>query len=297
MDIRWERTDDRTIKRRNHQQRRTSPMKQGYNATQRGANNMPLATSSKENQYEWNDSFASYAQTQSGKHSIDKSRSAKKKHKRTASLTDLRPEDKKKVANLIQELANLGSQKEDVENKLKKERSDFEAAIKQLVADQKNLLSERMKVQQELTQCQNMLGQLQEAVLHRDPPSTSTSAKDVSQTMHSLDVKPSVLEQYIMQHSTTVNSTMDALDTASDIGSIDTDVVRNPRISSTALSQKTMSRITKSPGAGERSNNSRSRSTLKEESAQSASQHQSTLDYTKKDAILEERAKLLEVSS
>ena len=41
----------------------------------------------------------------------------KQKHKRTASLTDLRPEDKKKVANLIQELASLGAQKEEIETK------------------------------------------------------------------------------------------------------------------------------------------------------------------------------------
>ena len=161
----------------------------------------------------------------------------KKKHKRTASLTDLRPEDKKKVANLIQELASLGAQKNEIEEKLKKERNDFESAIKDLVTDQKALLLERQAVQSELNSCQQMLNQLQEAVLHR-PTSSSQSLRSqrIDDEQHSSSVVPdkrhadfdrhSALEEYISKHG----STQESMEVASDVESIVSDAVRNPRL-------------------------------------------------------------------
>lgn len=164
------------------------------------------------------------------------SKGSKKKHKRTASLTDLRPEDKKKVANLIQELANLGSQKEKIESQLRKERQDFEGAIKDLVSDQKSLLHERQAVQTELNSCQQMLNQLQEAVLHRPKLSSALSSeRDVEDITPRSDIVPgktkaefdrsSALDEYISNH----NSTQEAMEVCSDVGSVISDAVRNPR--------------------------------------------------------------------
>lgn len=157
--------------------------------------------------------------------------SKKKKHKRTASITDLRPEDKKKVANLIQELANLGSEKEKIERFLKKERKSFEDAIKDLVSDQKNLLSERQAVQGELHSCQQMLSQLQEAVLHRPTSSTVSSVKgEDNERSIMYGSKPSdfsrhsALEAYISKH----NNTLD-MDAASDVESVTSDAIKHPR--------------------------------------------------------------------
>ena len=158
-----------------------------------------------------------------------------KKHKRTASLTDLRPEDKKKVANLIQELANLGSEKERIENCLKTEREQFEEAFKDLVSDHKVLLSERQSVQSELQTCQQMLNQLQEAVLHRPTSSSLSSQRSLKDNDYGLvsdSAKPntgdfsrhSELEAYISKH----NNSQD-MDVVSELGSVTSDAVKNPR--------------------------------------------------------------------
>lgn len=159
----------------------------------------------------------------------------KQKHKRTASLTDLRPEDKKKVANLIQELASLGAQKEEIETILKKERHDFEGAIKDLVNDQKALLLERQSVQSELNSCQQMLNQLQEAVLHRPASRSLLSSRHGSDDQQSSNVvsdkrgsdfdRHSALDDYINKH----NSTQESMDVASEVGSAVSEDVRNPR--------------------------------------------------------------------
>ena len=154
----------------------------------------------------------------------------KKKHKRTASLTELRPEDKKKVASLIQELAHLGSEKERVEELLKKERFNFQTAIKELVSDQKKLISERKTVQSELMTCQRMLNQLQEVVLNR--PSTEedtpTAASNSSMSHHKLSEfdRLSALDEYIMKQ----NSMQESMEVASDIGSQVSDINRHPRL-------------------------------------------------------------------
>lgn len=174
--------------------------------------------------------------------------SNKKKHKRTASFTDLRPEDKKKVANLIQELANLGSEKDIVEACLKKERETFETAIKDLVDDQKALLLERRTVQAELNSCQQMLNQLQDVVLHRPMVSSSASSAlssqrpDIMATFnnsnadtslsynngHAAHEKVTALEEYVIKH----NSTQDFMEVESvnsEVESVTSVAARNPR--------------------------------------------------------------------
>lgn len=164
-----------------------------------------------------------------------------KKHKRTASLTDLRPEDKKKVANLIQELANLGSEKEKIENCLQRERLEFKAGIRDLVTDQKALLSERQGIQAELLSCQQMLNQLQEAVLHRPTsqpkvPELSTHRRDECRRNNESIVsdnhskmagfeRDSALDAYLSKH----NSTQESMDALSELESVTSEAVKNPR--------------------------------------------------------------------
>lgn len=183
-----------------------------------------------------NESFPICSRKSSKKHRdrhTPKNSSSNKKHKRTASLTDLRPEDKKKVANLIQELANLGSEKEKIETCLKKERESFEDAIKDLVSDQKSLLTERQSVQKELHLCQQMLNQLQEAVLHRPTSSAVSSQRNVdndcgiahdgSSKVNDVS-RHSALEAYINRHNYTQE-----MDAASDVGSVVSDAIKTPR--------------------------------------------------------------------
>lgn len=159
------------------------------------------------------------------------SKSKSKKHKRTASLTDLRPEDKKKVANLIQELANLGSEKDDIETLLRKERADFEVAIKDLIKDQKALLLERTAVQSELNSCQQMLSQLQEAIVHRPNSLLSRRGGDESNNANisnnQLSETNTLLDNYISNHNNTQGTyTIDAI---SDIESVASEAAHYPR--------------------------------------------------------------------
>lgn len=154
----------------------------------------------------------------------------KKKHKRTASLTELRPEDKKKVANLIQELAHLGNEKERIEQLLNKERTNFQAAIKELVSDQKKLITERQTVQVELMTCQKMLNQLQEVVLNRptsiegETPTVGSNSSRSHRKISEFD-RISALDEYIMKQ----NSMQESMEVASDIDSQVSDIHRHPR--------------------------------------------------------------------
>ncbi|OCT98918.1 hypothetical protein XELAEV_18011150mg [Xenopus laevis] len=58
---------------------------------------------------------------------------------KSASLKDLCPEDKRRIANLIQELARVSEEKEVTEERLKMEQESFEKKIRQL-EEQNNLI-------------------------------------------------------------------------------------------------------------------------------------------------------------
>lgn len=163
----------------------------------------------------------------------------RKKHRRTASLTELRPEDKKKVANLIQELAMLSGEKDRVECLLKKERDNFETAITELVSDQKRLLTERQCVQSELITCQKMLNQLQDVVLNKPPSlvmtesdtketrsaSVTTSNSRTQKLQSDLDGH-SALDLYLSKQS----SILDSMEVASDVCSVISEPPRHPKL-------------------------------------------------------------------
>ncbi|XP_069007587.1 protein hinderin isoform X2 [Embiotoca jacksoni] len=77
-------------------------------------------------------------------------------------LKDLCPEDKRRIANLIEELARVSEEKEESVQRLKNEQENFERKIQQL--EQQNLIiaEERESLQQQYRECQELLGLYQQ---------------------------------------------------------------------------------------------------------------------------------------
>ncbi|XP_047439406.1 protein hinderin isoform X2 [Mugil cephalus] len=77
-------------------------------------------------------------------------------------LKDLCPEDKRRIANLIEELARVSEEKEQSVQRLKDEQGNFERKIQQL--EQQNLViaQERESLQQQYRECQELLGLYQQ---------------------------------------------------------------------------------------------------------------------------------------
>ncbi|XP_051272003.1 protein hinderin isoform X2 [Dicentrarchus labrax] len=77
-------------------------------------------------------------------------------------LKDLCPEDKRRIANLIEELARVSEEKEESVQRLKDEQECFERKIHQL--EQQNLViaEERESLQQQYRECQELLGLYQQ---------------------------------------------------------------------------------------------------------------------------------------
>ncbi|XP_037108942.1 protein hinderin isoform X2 [Syngnathus acus] len=78
------------------------------------------------------------------------------------SLKDLCPDDKRRIANLIEELARVSEEKEESVKRLKDEHDNFESKIQQL--EQQNLViaHERESLQQQYRECQELLGLYQQ---------------------------------------------------------------------------------------------------------------------------------------
>ncbi|KAJ7335155.1 hypothetical protein JRQ81_013096 [Phrynocephalus forsythii] len=62
---------------------------------------------------------------------------------KSASLKDLCPEDKRRIANLIKELARVSEEKEVTEERLKAEQESFEKKIRQLEEQNELIIKER----------------------------------------------------------------------------------------------------------------------------------------------------------
>ncbi|KAM9859951.1 protein hinderin [Aulostomus maculatus] len=77
-------------------------------------------------------------------------------------LKDLCPEDKRRIANLIEELARVSEEKEESVQRLKDEQGNFERKIQHL--EQQNLIiaQERESLQQQYRECQELLGLYQQ---------------------------------------------------------------------------------------------------------------------------------------
>ncbi|XP_055036346.2 protein hinderin isoform X2 [Misgurnus anguillicaudatus] len=78
------------------------------------------------------------------------------------SLKDLCPEDKRRIANLIQELARVSEEKEESVQKLKDEQENFEKKINQLEQQNQLIVQERESLQQQYRECQELLGLYQQ---------------------------------------------------------------------------------------------------------------------------------------
>ncbi|KAF3689593.1 Protein hinderin [Channa argus] len=100
---------------------------------------------------------------------------------RQACLKDLCPEDKRRIANLIEELARVSEQKEESVQRLKDEQENFERKIQQL--EQQNLIiaQERESLQQQYKECQELLG-LYQQYLSQQQAKLNQSIAQLSQT-------------------------------------------------------------------------------------------------------------------
>ncbi|XP_015509113.1 protein hinderin isoform X1 [Parus major] len=76
---------------------------------------------------------------------------------KSASLKDLCPEDKRRIANLIKELARISEEKEVTEERLKAEQESFEKKIRQLEEQNELIIKEREALQQQYRECQELL--------------------------------------------------------------------------------------------------------------------------------------------
>ncbi|XP_061195006.1 protein hinderin-like isoform X1 [Saccostrea echinata] len=84
------------------------------------------------------------------------------------SLKDLCADDKKRVANLIKELAKMGDEKEAVLGQLQTERREYEKQVLQMVNQQEQILQEREDIQSKLFQCQELLSRYKDQLLERE---------------------------------------------------------------------------------------------------------------------------------
>ncbi|KAM5304660.1 protein hinderin isoform 1-T1 [Glossophaga mutica] len=76
---------------------------------------------------------------------------------KSASLKDLCLEDKRRIANLIKELARVSEEKEVTEERLKAEQESFEKKIKQLEEQNELIIKEREALQLQYRECQELL--------------------------------------------------------------------------------------------------------------------------------------------
>ncbi|KAF7663686.1 hypothetical protein LDENG_00203830 [Lucifuga dentata] len=99
-------------------------------------------------------------------------------------LKDLCPEDKRRIANLVQELARVSEEKEESVQRLKVEQESFERKIQQL--EQQNLViaEERGSLQQQYRECQELLGLYQQYLSQQQERLNQSIAQLSQQTTH-----------------------------------------------------------------------------------------------------------------
>uniref|UniRef100_A0A8D2HYE4 KIAA1328 n=1 Tax=Urocitellus parryii TaxID=9999 RepID=A0A8D2HYE4_UROPR len=76
---------------------------------------------------------------------------------KSVSLKDLCLEDKRRIANLIKELARVSEEKEVTEERLKAEQESFEKKIRQLEEQNELIIKEREALQLQYRECQELL--------------------------------------------------------------------------------------------------------------------------------------------
>ncbi|XP_041813028.1 protein hinderin isoform X2 [Chelmon rostratus] len=100
-------------------------------------------------------------------------------------LKDLCPEDKRRIANLIEELARVSEEKEDSVQRLKDEQEHFERKIQHL--EQQNLIiaQERESLQQQYRECQELLGLYQQYLSQQQAKLNQSIAQLSQESAHS----------------------------------------------------------------------------------------------------------------
>ncbi|XP_048388109.1 protein hinderin isoform X2 [Stegostoma tigrinum] len=101
--------------------------------------------------------FVNPLKTKSGKQSMPNKVMKEHKGTKSASLKDLCPEDKRRIANLIKELARVSEEKEETVERLKAEHESFEKKIKELEDQNELIVTEQEALQQQYQKCQKLL--------------------------------------------------------------------------------------------------------------------------------------------
>ncbi|XP_041743851.2 protein hinderin isoform X1 [Coregonus clupeaformis] len=110
--------------------------------------------------------------------------------KSRASLKDLCPEDKRRIANLIQELARVSEEKEESVQRLRDEQETFERTILQLEQQNQLIVQERESLQQQYRECQELLG-LYQQYLSQQQEKLNQSIAQLSHARNSHSKAPS----------------------------------------------------------------------------------------------------------
>ncbi|XP_023667417.2 protein hinderin isoform X2 [Paramormyrops kingsleyae] len=101
--------------------------------------------------------------------------------KSRACLKDLCPEDKRRIANLIQELARVTEEKDETMQRLHDEQESFEMKIQQLEEQNQLIVQERQSLQQQYRECQELLSLYQQYLSQQhETLSQSCSQRKVS---------------------------------------------------------------------------------------------------------------------
>ncbi|XP_053859867.1 protein hinderin isoform X1 [Vidua macroura] len=123
---------------------------------------------------------------------------------KSASLKDLCPEDKRRIANLIKELARVSEEKEVTEERLKAEQESFEKKIRQLEEQNELIIKEREALQQEYRECQELLS-LYQKYLAEQQEKLSRSLSELSAAKEK-EQKVSSKKSLCQQHSLGLDS-------------------------------------------------------------------------------------------
>ncbi|MEE6457815.1 hypothetical protein FKM82_000042 [Ascaphus truei] len=119
---------------------------------------------------------------------------------KSASLKDLCPEDKRRIANLIKELARVSEEKEVTEERLKSEQESFEKQIRQLEDQNSLIVQEREDLQQQYRECQELLSLYQKYLseqqekLNRSLSELSAGSSKKQQVSDNIPQRPTSIE-------------------------------------------------------------------------------------------------------
>lgn len=113
-----------------------------------------------------------------------------------ASLKDLNPQDKERIAHLIKELAKADEEKENIVHTLHNERQQFLSQVKELENDKLMLLNRQEFLAEEVKQCQTLLQYYQNLISMQQ---TSIQAQEESKNLN--ESPPFIGNQPSMQSS------------------------------------------------------------------------------------------------